>query len=424
MSGVVHCKNDPTHKEFDTHSGKCKCGSKLQQTCSKCGKPKSYAHMKAHTAKCKAKPPLPPLPPPPLLPKIRFAYWASNWQLNHVRNKKAFRVPPRGQIWEGLPVGVPKKHNLRIHSVKEPSMRGEQWMDAYDALFASIASDTEAFQLVRVYHTWEEVLKALEDPIASLKGLDVLVLGNWVHQVTNDDGALPLEWLERLRIVELQTGCRIFPPLDYSVTFARKELVMQLLERCAIPAAKPIPTMAIFGEWREALDQFAQGHPTMVLKRSISETCSHVQFVETKDLAVFPFGTLPWLLQPVITEFEEHNELRLYVVNGRFLWGVSSSFREKGEDMSLFPFALGRVGSDWDPDAIKVAESLIAALARHQAHAARFLRIDMVRCNADRGWFINELEFFGNTYLHLDVGDDAHKMLPVLVECVKEWMRV
>lgn len=411
MSGAVYCQKDPTHKDFDTHSKKCKCGAKLRQTCSNCGKPKSYAHMKAHKDKCKATPP--PTPPLPPRPKIRFAYWESDWDLNQIRDKKAFRVPPRGQIWEGLP----NKHNLRIHSVRERSVRGEQWMDAYDALFASIACDTEAFELVRVYKTWAEVRKALEDPIASLKGLDVLVLGNWVHQVTKDDGVLPLEWLERLRAIEIQTGCRIFPPLDYSVTFARKELVMGLLERCAAAPAKPIPTKAIFGEWNEALAQFAQGHPKMVLKRSISETCNHVRFVETNDLAVFPFGEVPWLLQPMVPEFAEHKELRLYVVNGRFLWGVSSFFQNDGEDMTLSPFAP-------DPDAIKVAESLVAALAQHQAHAARFLRIDMVRCNADGGWFINELEFFGNTYLHLDVGDDAHKMLPALVQCVKEWMRV
>ena len=431
--GAVRCKSDPTHEHFDTHRGKCKCGSQLQQACPKCGKHKSYAHFKAHEVKCESTLPLPPPLPLLLLPRpvIRFAYWASNWELNTVRNKAAFRVPPRGQLWEGLPVGVPQqKHKFRVHTVKEASVRGMQWMDTYDAIFASIAADTESFELVRVYHSWAEVLIALEHPSEAFTGLDVLVLGDWVHQVTTtNDDALPLDWLERLRMVELQTGCRMFPPLDYCFTFARKELVQRLIERCALPpACKPIPTMTVLnGKWGEALDKFVQGHPKVVLKRSISEACKHVRVMKTSRASTFAFGALPWLVQPVMAEFEQHNELRLYIVKGRFLWGVSSSFREGNEEMlSLFPFAPGRMGSDWNLEAIQVAESLVAALAQHQVHAARFLRIDMVRCNSDGGgsWYINELEFFGNTHLHLDVADDAHKIFPVLVEHVKEWMRV
>ena len=433
----MHCKSDSAHTEFDTHKGKCKCGSPLQQTCPKCGKNKSYAHFKAHEKKCRATTTTTtPHTPPSLSLRhsvIRFAYWASDWELNGMHNKKAFRIPPRGQLWDGLPVGVPKKHGFRVHTVKERSVRGMQWMDAYDAIFAAIATDTEAFRLVHVYHTWAEVLRALEDPITTLKGLDVLVLGNWAHQVTTTaaaaDAILPLNWLERLRAVELQSGCRIFPPLDYCFTFARKELVQRFIERCASPpSCKAIPsTIVLSGQWSQTHEAFVQGHPTVVLKRSVSEACNHVQRVKTSKVgAAFAFGALPWLVQHVVPEFEEHNELRLYIVRGRFLWGVSSSFREGDEAMVLQPFAAGRVGSDWNLEAIQVAESLVAALAQHHAHAARFLRIDMVRCNDANGggWYINELEFFGNAHLHLDVADDAHTIFPVLVEHVKEWMRL
>lgn len=445
--GLVRCRADSTHTKFKTHTGKCVCGEGLSRTCPTCGKVSSYGHFRAH--KCNAQPllppplqqvlPLQPPPPPPLLQPppapalfpeapppagpqrlIRFAYWASDWELNSLRNKKAFRIAPRGQLREDLPMGMPELHGFRVHAVKDRSERGQLWMDAYDAVFARISLDTDAFRLVKVYHTWAEVLTALEDPIKAFKDLDVLVLGNWVHQVTTDQ--LPLDWLERLRVVEVQTGCRIFPPLDYSVTFARKELVMRLVERCATPLAKHIPTKAIFdGQWREEFDEFTQEHSDVVVKRSISETHNHVQFVKTTKLRTFKFGALPWLIQHVIPEFEEHNELRLYVVRGRFLWGVSSSFQDG--DLALFPFAPGRIEGDWDPAAIKVAELLVATLAQHVPDAAQFLRIDMVRCNAG-GWYINELEFFGNAHLHLGVADDGHQILPALVDCVKEWMRI
>jgi hypothetical protein len=63
---------------------------------------------------------------------------------------------------------------------------------------------------------------ALEDAGTAL--YDVLVLGNWVHEVTQQQEEslnMPLQRLERLRRAELQTSCCIFPPLDHSITFAR-----------------------------------------------------------------------------------------------------------------------------------------------------------------------------------------------------------
>ncbi len=50
------------------------------------------------------------------------------------------------------------------------------------------------------------------------------------------------------------------------------------------------------------------------------------------------------------------------------------------------------------------------------------MRVDMVRCN-DGGWFINELEYFGNAFLHFEVIDDAYEVFPTLVAGIKSWMR-
>lgn len=60
-------------------------------------------------------------------------------------------------------------------------MRGMQWMDAYDALFARIAT-SPGFELVTVYHAWDQVVAALQGE--DLCGVHVLVLGNWAHHVT------------------------------------------------------------------------------------------------------------------------------------------------------------------------------------------------------------------------------------------------
>jgi hypothetical protein len=37
---------------------------------------------------------------------------------------------------------------------------------------------------------------------------------------------------------------------------------------------------------------------------------------------------------------------------------------------------------------------------------------------------VNELEFFGNAFLHFDIVDDGYELVPVVVESVKSWMQL
>ncbi len=432
MSGSrpVRCRQNASHKDFERKVGQCSCGSALEAACSLCDKYFSYGHVKAHEAKrnCLGS----QVDEPPEL--VNFAYWASNWELN---GETAFAVGPRGQLWDGLPKGCPKKHGLRVHRVKDPSMKGMEWMDAYDAVYAHIAADP-SFNLVKVFHRWADVADAVEGILSggksSLKGVDVLVVGNWVHQVSLGQTSLdvPLQWLERLRTFELLSGCRVFPPIDYCISFARKEIGWQLQERCVshAPHGRPIPTMVVCpasdAGWRERACAFAKEHAAqrLVFKRSVSECKRDVEVVDVKrleTLALSP-GNLCWIVQPFIAEFATHTELRLYIVEGKFLFGVSSIFGEGGSEMSLFPFGPGRRDGEWDERAVQLAENVVSKVSQHQAHAARFMRVDMVRCS-NGGWFVNELEYFGNAYLHFEVIDDSYEAFPTLVACVKSWMR-
>ena len=449
MSREVRCKSTHSHASFDRNEGKCSsCGSGLEAACTFCGDYKSYGHVKSHENRCTKKHP----------EKedegreeeeeeeeeereiVTFAYWASSWKLNSNKNAGSpFATPPKGQFWDGLPKGVSKKHGFRVHKIQDPTMKGMEWMDSYDAVFATLACDP-CFKLARVYHSWEEVVDvALEDPKKSLKNVDVLVLGNWIHEVTKDDDddlTVPLQWLERLRMVEVESGCRIFPPLDYSMAFARKELLIRLLEQCVQPPGFVIPTVcAIPGQDRfEAIASFGKVD-MLVCKRSISESKRHVQFVKTKDWlngskrnkqkSSANSSSIPWIVQPFRKEFGLSNELRLYIVDGKFLWGVASKFHGvEGSDISLFPFAPGRIDGDWDAEAVQVAERLVAAIAKRRVDASRFLRIDMVRSSEQEGWLINEVEFFGNAFLHFEVMDDAYEIFPTLVQAVKNWIYV
>ena len=94
--------------------------------------------------------------------------------------------------------------------------------------------------------------------------------------------------------------------------------------------------------------------------------------------------------------------------------------------MSLFAWGPGRKGCDeWDEGAVCVAEQLVAAVGQLQPGALKFMRVDMIKsCKGEDKWIVNELEFFGDAFLHFDVIDDGYEVVPTVVECVKSWMRL
>jgi hypothetical protein len=171
--------------------------------------------------------------------------------------------------------------------VTDQSMKGTEWMDSYDAVFARLACDP-LFELVRVFSSWEKVesfvRKVLErdaNATAEASKMRVLVLGNWVHEVTQAVGTLQiaLEWQQKLQTFELLTGCRVFPPLDYAVTFARKELVEQMLSTTCLKKvrrAKSIPTQIV-------LSQQDVSKITVLTKGEVS-LCSSGQSVDVSSM--------------------------------------------------------------------------------------------------------------------------------------------
>lgn len=69
-----------------------------------------------------------------------------------------------------------------------------------------------------------------------------------------------------------------------------------------------------------------------------------------------------------------------------------------------------------------MAEQVVAVVAQDMTHAARFLRVDMVARRDGTGWWVNELEFFGNASIHLEAFDNSNEMLDRVAQCLLSWV--
>jgi hypothetical protein len=75
-------------------------------------------------------------------------------------------------------------------------------------------------------------------------------------------------------------------------------------------------------------------------------------------------------------------------------------------------------------EAAALAEQVVDAIRQDQPGASRFMRVDLVRRNdGSGGWWLNELEFFGNAQLIFEVFDNASDLLDAVVACTKRWVR-
>jgi hypothetical protein len=72
-----------------------------------------------------------------------------------------------------FPKGCPKSTGFAFTKVQYPTMKGLEWIDAYNALFAAIACDP-CLKLAKVYHSWKEVESALADPKKSIKSICII----------------------------------------------------------------------------------------------------------------------------------------------------------------------------------------------------------------------------------------------------------
>jgi hypothetical protein len=125
--------------------------------------------------------------------------------------------------------------------------------------------------------------------------------------------------------------------------------------------------------------------------------------------------------------------MRMYVLDGKCSFGVMTRFKEApssdGHDGPLLMTATGPGRQNWlrpggGAEAAAMAEQVVTALCEDQAGAGHFLRVDLIRrSSSDGGWWLNELEFFGNAFLMFEAFDNAAELLDATVECTKRWVR-
>jgi hypothetical protein len=241
--------------------------------------------------------------------------------------------------------------------------------------------------------------------------------------------------------LEVERRLRVFPPLEYVWYFAQKVHFLTRLHLLLPPSAalnvQPIPMMPVptGHSWKAQVQDFARQHQTtrLVFKREFSDCRKHVLEMDVNALSALPgrgpaaSGGFRWMVQPWLCEFSEFPEMRMYVLNGKCSFGVMTRFDASGDSMTMVATAPGRRSwlEPWGGrDAALAAEYVVAAVRQDQVGAGHFLRVDLVRrSNSDGGWWLNELEFFGNAQLILEVFDNATDLLQETMMCTKEWIR-
>lgn len=208
---------------------------------------------------------------------------------------------------------------------------GEWWVDAYDILMA-LLEKRGYVRLVLVVKD-RKSLKAHMEAQNTLveETVDLLVWPNWLFELGKTPEALN-EWVERLRQYERVRQCLVFPPIEYALFFARKDVWTHRASLLGLPT---IPTHYVYpqhGKWRLGVVDFAraQGTERLVFKRAVGEcACQvfcNVVVGERGTLSGLPkaLDAFPYLVQPYVDEFDWQPELRLYVVDGVVSWGLES----------------------------------------------------------------------------------------------------
>ena len=355
--------------------------------------------------------------------RVRFAFLASSWSYE----KDQEPVGPLGQYCGVLPAGFPK--DIRRKEITDPS-GDNSFVDFYDALWGSLALDSD-FELVHIFHSLDDLIRGVRD-----FELDLLIVGDWIYPSLekNDLKEDAEKMYAMLRDVELDGSLRIFPPLEYAWYFAHKAFFLTRLAKMPLnqQLVKPIPTFPVsMGHfWKPEVVEFAGASHKVVLKREFSDRGRHVKEMDVKALASLEGrNSFRWIAQPFLKEFSVNPEMRMYVIEGKCTFGCMTRFVEKEDGfrfMSTEATAPGRRTwtHDGGKEAAAVAEHVVHILGREQAHALRFIRVDLVRRNDGTvGWWLNELEFFGNAHVLLEVFDNASELLQLILAATKRWIK-
>ncbi len=235
--------------------------------------------------------------------------------------------------------------------------------------------------------------------------------------------------MEQLRELERHSGCRIFPPIDYTLYFARKEVYYRDL-RLICPVIPTVFAKPEDNDWNVALKRFAKEHDVerLVVKRTFSGYKRHHHVINVGDGSLCVSGasssggrSCTWLVQPYVSEFDSSNELRVLIVNGKFLFGMETKFEHLDSTVPRI-LVLDVMKSK---EAIAFAERVVQAVSKQVSpNATHFLRVDLI-CLANGTWCVNELEYFGDANIRLEHADGSccDALFGTVVEQVKRWMK-
>ena len=421
----IRCCLYQDHEGADLHSKKCsECKASLERLCEGCDKFTNYSNFHVHKKACDhKKKAATTVAAVQKKKKVRFAFLASSWSYK----KGQEPVGPLGQYCGDLPVGFPK--GIRRKEIMDPS-GDNSFVDVYDALWGFLALDAD-FELVHMFHS-------LDDVIANAGNhheLDLLIVGDWVYpSMGATDSAEKMHQV--LQNLEMDCrGLRVFPPLEYAWYFAHKARFLTRLAKMPLNSllVKPIPTLPVSTGhfWKPKVKEFAKEHGVekVMLKRDFSDRGRHVKEMDVNALeALAGRDSIRWFAQPFLTEFSVNPEMRMYVIDGKCTFGCITRFVHKEEDgsshLSTVATAPGRqTWSCGGKEAAAVAEHVVQIIGRDQAHALRFLRVDLVKRGDNNGWWLNELEFFGNAHILLEVFDNAPELLELILASTKKWIK-
>lgn len=286
----IRCGRFPDlHTQFNVHKKQCAsrgCVWPLERYCEHCNTWGSYSNFAKHVCRGRGRGGLQPNNDVNVQVveehrKLRFVYLASAWELDIDDEGGKFRVLPMGQFREALPVSFPKQSFRMLH-VNDPS--GDSYaIDSYDAVWGTIAMDAAHYELVHVYHTLDELLDAIRGNGTLPEGLDMIVMGEWIHPVIYKSNSKPEveRILVSLHALEVERNLRVFPPLEYSWYFAQKCLYLtraaQLIPKSL--RVKPIPMLPVpMGHvWKPQVQEFVRQHEVtkLMFKRELSDCRKH-----------------------------------------------------------------------------------------------------------------------------------------------------
>lgn len=429
----IRCSHNHSHASFNLDKKRCRtgeCSAGLEKLCHLCEQYSSYSNAAKHTKKCRASHVIVEEEHVDAEDPLRIVYLTAGW-----RDGVA-----SGQYHERLPDGFPA--HFRVLPQEDCNV-----VDAYDAIWGTIVATNERFQLVHSYTTLGELVKAIKEGTLS-QAMDILVVNDWIHTwaMEEEDDANTRADVEELlclfRNLEVDRGIRIFPPLDYSWYFAQKAHFLNHMAGYVMPPGSSlIPTITVpngeRAKWKRIVRDFVEKHRPddnafVMIKREMSGKGAHVIKMDINDIQTLEGRSAPggfrWIAQPFISEFSDLLEFRMCVLNGRCRWGVATrSTRSKDGATILAMLAVAPGRRIWEQEggreAASIAESVVVLVAREQPHAAHFLRVDMVRKrDPAAGWWINELEFFGNAFIHFEAFDNSPELLESITKMTTEWV--